>query len=223
MTTEITRREAVQRAAWLLGCAVSAPTILGALANWESVSTRGVARTLTFAQRATVVSIADLIIPETDTPGARAARVDEFIDAMLTTYYPAEDRERFLSGLARVDARARRAHGKDFTKITRAQRTQIVTELDRLAFTETESDNKPKEPVKADVAAGQGVGANPREAATPPPDKADVGSKSFFRMIKELTVVGYYTSEVGSTRELRPMPWGRYRDIPYKPGTPAWA
>jgi hypothetical protein len=41
--------------------------------------------------------------------------------------------------------------------------------------------------------------------------------------MKELAVVGYYTSEVGQTRELRLTPWGHYRDIPYKPGTPAWA
>jgi hypothetical protein len=42
-------------------------------------------------------------------------------------------------------------------------------------------------------------------------------------MMKELAVVGYYTSEAGQTRELRLTPWGRYADIPYKPGTPAWA
>jgi hypothetical protein len=76
---------------------------------------------------------------------------------------------------------------------------------------------------QGDVATGLGVGANPKEAATPPPDAADLGPKSFFRMMKELAVVGYYTSEAGSTDELRLTPWGQYRDIPYTPGTPAWA
>jgi predicted PurR-regulated permease PerM len=51
----------------------------------------------------------------------------------------------------------------------------------------------------------------------------DIGRESFFRKMKELTVVGYYTSEVGQTQELRLTPWGRYRDVSYKPGTPAWA
>ena len=195
MNSEITRREALRRAAWLLGGTVSAPTILGVLAGVGSeLQAAEVLRTLTPEQRAMVIAIAETIIPETDTPGARSARVDEFVDAMLTDHYPVADRERFLSGLAQVDARARRAYGKTFARLTPRQQLAMVSEMDRLAFTEP-----------------------------PPPDAADVGPRSFFRMMKELAVVGYYTSEAGSTRELRPMPWGRYRDIPYKPGTPAWA
>ena len=54
-------------------------------------------------------------------------------------------------------------------------------------------------------------------------DPEDIGRESFFRRMKELTVVGYYTSEIGQNRELRINPWGQYRDIQYKPGTPAWA
>jgi hypothetical protein len=42
-------------------------------------------------------------------------------------------------------------------------------------------------------------------------------------MMKELSVVGYYTSEVGSTRELRVNPMVPYRDVPYTAGAPAWA
>ena len=42
-------------------------------------------------------------------------------------------------------------------------------------------------------------------------------------MMKELAVVGYYTSEVGQTRELRINPMKPYRDIPYPPGMPSWA
>lgn len=57
----------------------------------------------------------------------------------------------------------------------------------------------------------------------PPSGPEDIGPQSFFRQMKELAVVGYYTSEVGQTKELRLTPWGRYRDIPYQPGTPAWA
>jgi hypothetical protein len=73
------------------------------------------------------------------------------------------------------------------------------------------------------VQVGQGVGANPAEAVSPPPDAADVGPESFFRMMKELAVVGYYTSEVGQTQELRVNPMRPYRDIPYTAGMPTWA
>ena len=57
----------------------------------------------------------------------------------------------------------------------------------------------------------------------PQPDPADIGPRSFFRMMKELAVVGYYTSEVGQTQELRINPMKPYRDIPYVAGTPSWA
>jgi gluconate 2-dehydrogenase gamma chain len=232
MSSEITRREALKRAAWMLGGTLSAPTILGVLAGCgHERNLSWTPRTLTPDQHNAVNTIAEIIIPETDTPGARSAGVDQFIDAMLTDYYPLTERERFLSGLGRLDARAEQAHGKGFNQLSAKQQQAMVLEMDRVAF----SDRPPKEAPsfgaeaaitasKSDVATGQGVGANPKEAAAPPPDPEEVGPKSFFRNMKELAVVGYYTSEVGQTRELRLTPWGRYRgDVPYKAGTPSWA
>ncbi len=231
MSSDISRREALKRAAWILGGTVSAPTILGVLAGCQGEGTKAAftPRTLTPDQRNTVAAIADIIIPETGTPGAKGAGVDQFVDRMLSDYYKPADRDRFLAGLTRVDARAQRLHGKPFGSLSKEQQTAIVLDLDRAAFTEPATkataaapETKP-EVRKSDVAVGQGVGANPQEAAAPPPDAEDIGRESFFRKMKELTVVGYYTSEVGQTKELRLTPWGRYHDISYKPGTPAWA
>lgn len=177
-----------------------------------------------------VVAIADTIIPETETPGARAAQVDQFVDTLLSDHLAADDKERFLAGLTRLEARARRIHQKGFAELTVAQQTEMVSELDRLAFQEQTLAEKPPAGAAAsprsqesDVQVGQGVGATPAEAASPQPDAADVGRESFFRMMKELTVVGYYTSEVGQTQELRINPMKPYRDIPYTPGMPSWA
>lgn len=227
MGSTITRREALRRAAWILGGTVSAPTILGVLAGCQAERTAAwTPRTLSPDQRGTVDAIADIIIPETDTPGARAAGVDQFVDAMLSDYYPAKERDRFLAGLARVDARAQRQHSAPFSRLSKEQQTAIVLDLDKAAFTEPPAKpvaSAPRPEVrKTDVPVGPGVGADPKEASTPEPDP-DIGRESFFRRMKELTVVGYYTSELGQTRELRINPWGQYRDIPYKPGTPAWA
>jgi gluconate 2-dehydrogenase gamma chain len=218
----------------LLGGTLSAPTIAAVLAGCGDRRTAAkpawTPRTLTPEQRAAVVAIADTIIPETDTPGARAAQVDQFIDTLLSDHFAPEDKERFLAGLTRLEARARRTHQKGFADLTQAQHAEIVGELDRLAF--REETLVQKTPVttppsarsqESDVQVGQGVGATPAEAASPPPDAADVGRESFFRMMKELTVVGYYTSEVGQTQELRINPMKPYRDIPYTPGMPAWA
>ena len=231
MGSDISRREALRRAAWLLGGTLSAPTILGVLEGCRAErSTAWVPRTLTPHQHDTVEAIAEAIIPTTETPGARDAGIGRFVDSMFSNYYSAEDRERFLSGLARLDARAKRLHGRPFSELPPDQQTAMVWEMDRSAFTDPPGTaGHPFRPEmvpelrKSDVAAGEGVGASPQEAAIPTPSTEDVGPQSFFRMMKELAVVGYYTSEIGQTRELRLSPWGRYRDIPYKPGTPAWA
>ncbi len=46
----------------------------------------------------------------------------------------------------------------------------------------------------------------------------------FFRRMKELTLVGYYTSEIGAMQELHVSPFGTYRgDIPYTAVGRAWA
>lgn len=81
-------------------------------------------------QSKTVAVIAELIIPETDTPGARAAGVPAFIDVMLVDWADDDHRRTFTAGLANVDERARAAFGKDFIGCSAAQQTQILTDLD---------------------------------------------------------------------------------------------
>src|SRR5256714_15606956 len=78
-------------------------------------------------QSETVATIAELIIPATDTPGARAAQVHRFIDLLLAEWAPDDDRKQFLEGLADVDARARAASAADFLGATEAQRSTILT------------------------------------------------------------------------------------------------
>lgn len=82
------------------------------------------------AQNAAVVALAERIIPATDTPGATAARVNEFIDVLLADWFTAEERDAFLAGLADVDARARTAFGKDFAAGTPAEQDLVVAALD---------------------------------------------------------------------------------------------
>src|SRR5258708_5466958 len=59
----------------------------------------------------TVVTIAERIIPATDTPGATAAKVNEFVDLALGEWFDESERKRFLDGLAEVDARSRKRFG----------------------------------------------------------------------------------------------------------------
>lgn len=165
----IDRREALRRAALLLGGAISAPTIAAVLAGCEAPAAGGERwspRALTREQGDLVAAIADQIIPRTDTPGARDAGVHRFIDTMLAEYYSPEERSAFLAGLAAVDASARSASGRSFLRLSTSAQRDILTPFDAEAY------------------AG----------ATRP---------SFFRTMKELTLLGYYTSEAGATRELK--------------------
>ena len=81
-------------------------------------------------QSETVATMAEMIIPATDTPGARAAEVHRFVDLLLAEWAPDDDQKQFLEGLADVDARARAASATDFLSATEAQRGAILTALD---------------------------------------------------------------------------------------------
>src|SRR3989442_15479326 len=96
----IDRREALRRVTLLLGGAVSASTVAGVLAGCETRRTPDGAwtpRALTSEQVELVAAVAEHILPETDTPGAHAALVHRFIDALLAESYPPEERRRFLT------------------------------------------------------------------------------------------------------------------------------
>jgi hypothetical protein len=77
-----------------------------------------------------VTHIAELILPETDTPGATSVKVPQFIDLMLTDWYPTTERDRFLAGLADIDARVRRNHGGVFLDLRAADQSALLQTLD---------------------------------------------------------------------------------------------
>ena len=125
------RREALR----VLGAATAAPLIsrdlyaLGkdARARWRA---RPGFRVLDAQQQLLVQTLTEMIIPATDTPGAKGAGVDQFIDVMLADWYDPADRQAFLDGLADVDARSKAATGKAFTDAAAAQQTALLTALD---------------------------------------------------------------------------------------------
>lgn len=86
---------------------------------------------LTLDQARLVDVVAELIIPATDTPGARQAGVPQFIDRVLADYYDKDQAERLRAGLARMDADAQAAHGDVFTALTPQQQVELLTGYDR--------------------------------------------------------------------------------------------
>lgn len=80
-------------------------------------------------QNETVIVLSELIIPATDTPGAKAAKVNEWVDLYLADL--AEDKgHSFLMGLGWLDGYAIKQHGQPFVKLTEAQQVAILEKLD---------------------------------------------------------------------------------------------
>jgi len=139
-----------------------------------------VLKTLNPHQDATVTTIAEWIIPQTDTPGAKAVRVNEFIDLILSEWYDEEDRKTFLDGLADVDVKSHDLYGKNFVDCTVPQQKHLMTEFDE-ELTE--------------LRQGQLHAARRRRNRGLP-------ENSFFYAMKQLTLMGYFTSEEGAKQAL---------------------
>jgi hypothetical protein len=138
-------------------------------------------RALSPHQDATVAAMAELIIPATDTPGAKEARVNEFIDRILADWFSDEERSRFLTGLAGVDARMQNLFQKDFVDATPAQQAEILRALgEELAQANAALTNSPR---------------GYRGSAPEPED-------NFYFIFRQLTLTGYFTSEAGFTQQL---------------------
>jgi gluconate 2-dehydrogenase gamma chain len=167
------RREALKRTAWIMGGIVSAPAIAGILNGCKAKP--GIAWKPAFLNQdqANLVSeVAEIIIPKTDTPGAKDAGVPQFIDLILKDVYPAEDQERFTTGLQAFDAEAQKAYGDTFNDLDADKQKEFVKKIhDEAINAEKNTNPAPKRP--------------------------------FILMMKELTMLGFFTSEPGATQVLQ--------------------
>jgi len=187
------RREALSRVAIIMG-----GTIVGGVAFLEGCKTSdkkiAVGLPLTKEQIAFLDEIAETIIPATDTPGAKDAKVGEFMQVMVTDCYDEGDQKIFLAGITTVDVVSNKKFQKDFLSLSAEQRKELLTEVDKEA---------------KDYAAS----------------KKKEDPNHYFTLMKQLTLLGFFSSEPGATKALRyiAIP-GKYEGcIPYKKGDKAWA
>ena len=151
-------------------------------------------RTLNAHQNATVTTIADLIIPETSTPGAKAAKVNEFIDLLLTEWFEKAEKERFLAGLSTIDPASRKRFGADFISCTAAQQLDLMKQFDDAAMQFAHSQPAP--------VSTRTASARTLKMRTPAPGDNAMQTPEFFYTLKRLTLFSYYTSEIGFSKEL---------------------
>ena len=138
--------------------------------------------------------VAETILPETSTPGAKAAAVGAFIALMVTDTYSPEQQTFFREGMNTLEAACVSTCGKPFLEADVKARQALLVGIDREAFD---------------------------YHSTRPDDAAP----HYFRMIKGLTLLGYFTSEIGYTQAMRYVETpGRFDPcVDYAPGERAWA
>ena len=136
--------------------------------------------------------IAETILPETKTPGAKAAKVGSFMMLMVNDCYDEKEQMIFREGMKKISDQSEAKFGKSYLKMTPGQRHELLVQIDR-EQKQYMKTKKEEEPVH------------------------------YFRMMKELTLLGYFTSKPGCTQAKRYMPIpGKYIGcVPYKKGDKA--
>lgn len=214
----ISRREAILRMSVLLGGVAligSGALISGCKA--EKTGTLGTP--FTPDDIAYLDEIADTILPTTSTPGAKAAKTGAFMALMVTDTYHEDDDKTFREGMRKLDDLSKQKNGgASFMKATPAQRLALLQELDKEQHDFSEKQRAERRQ-KSDAFINSTQQQNPAtQNASEPPNK-------YFRMMKELALFGYFTSEIGATQALQYVESpGRYDPcVPYKAGDRDWA
>jgi hypothetical protein len=187
----ITRREAILRVSSMLGgvALVGQSAMLAGCVRQTPETALFTADDVAFLDE-----IAETILPETSTPGAKAAGVGPFIAMMVVDTYDDREQDVFRSGLRTLEDECRKMYGESFMSTTPARRVALLQKLDaeQLQFMRTAKEDEPAH---------------------------------YFRMIKELTLLGYFTSEIGYNQAMRYVETpGRFDPCaPHTPGEKTWA
>ncbi len=197
------RRDALSKVALLLGGTLTGPTLLAMSQAAEAKSTLTLGETfaLNETHRKIVAEVAEHIIPKTSTPGAKDAGVPAFIEMMLNDCYKKPEHNSFVLGLVDLEK-------KNFLAQNHDAQVAILKQV--------EADTK--ELLKAYNIKQVKVGDNV--------DKESMDGKlgvPFWRLMKELTLLGYYTSEQGIKASFvyEPVP-GKFVLTKLKPGQKAY-
>jgi len=187
------RREAIKQVTAMLGgfALAGSSGLLTAVerAHARAATARAQIGSFSAQDIALLDEVADTILPETKTPGAKAAHVGPFMALMVTDTYDDKQQAIFRDGIQKLNAAS-----PSFMAATPARRLAWLEQLDReqKAYMDTRPDGAPPH---------------------------------YFRLMKELTLLGYFTSEIGCTHAMR------YRETPgrfdpcapYTPGETTWA
>ena len=191
------RREALKNVAFLLGGAISASTMGVLFESFTLPENEKNFVSFSIQDQKIFAEFADIIVPTTkSSAGAKAAGLGKFIPMMIQDCYPKEMQTSFANGFKALQDKSMKDFGKSYVALTAAERTKLMVDLRLMSIAQKET--------KAE-------------------ENKDL--VYFFVTARDLTLLGYYASEIGCTkaREYVLVP-GRYDgNAPLKPGQKSWA
>ena len=163
--------------------------------------------------------LGETIIPATATPGAKAAQIGEFMKIMVTDCYTEKEQAVFNNGITALEEACKKANNKSFVECTPQQRHDFLVSLEKEAQAHNKKRDEEDKPLRE---------AHQQKNSTISwkDQKEFVGAPThYYTMMKQLTLLGFFTSKTGMTETLRHVPVpGRYDGaMPYVKGDKAWA
>ncbi|MBA4489213.1 gluconate 2-dehydrogenase subunit 3 family protein [Paracoccus sp. S1E-3] len=166
--------------------------------------------------------VAEVIIPKTDTPGAKDAQVGTFMTVYVSDCFTADEQADFRAGIEALKSEAQAGYGKPFTDLTPEERQEFLQAASLVAADQAKVVEAALEKQKQDIAqqTNDAMAADEALAAI----AKDLPKLHWFTPIQQLTLFGFFTSQIGATEVLRyeAVPGEYIGDLDYK-GEPAWA
>ena len=162
--------------------------------------------------------VGETIIPATNTPGAKAAQVGEFMKVMVTDCYTEKQQAVFMKGITTLEEACKKMHDKKFMDCTPQQRHDLLVSLEKEAIAfdkKRDEEEKPKREIHEQTNA---------KLAWKEQKEFEGSPSHYYTMMKQLTLWGYFSSKPGATLALRNVPVpGKYDGaFPYKKGDKAF-
>ena len=197
----MTRRELIQKTSLALGYTLSGPALMGLMGGCELKHSLSFTPSFFTAEQAILISdLAEIILPRTKTPGAKDVGVPAFIDAFINEVYSEDAKNKLIEGLNKFNEGTREKYFRLFTECTSDSQILYVKELHHDAF-------------KNAGTVSEGWWASNK------------GDMPFILKIKELTLLGFFSSEAGATQVLQynPAPGPFQGCVPLKKVGKAWS
>jgi hypothetical protein len=208
------RRELLKLVALATGTAfIGGEFFLSGCANPEAgLSTEFTPETIAFLDE-----VGETILPKTNTPGAKDAKIGAFMTVMVNDCYTAADQKIFHDGILKLNDACKEMHKESFMKATPEQRKSLLVKLDGDAKKAADDNKKfDEQEIKKERDEHEKGNAG---------YKRERRSAHYFSMMKQLTISGYYTSKEGRMGALRykPVPGSYDGNLDYKKGDKAFA